>query len=392
MFLFSVCMYDNILTKHNMSIQIVKKLVAGMAVAGAAFGAMAVSGLALAYSGNPGGGMPVIDVDAKWDIKLDVSASSQDGGISLKWEDLAGKVVFDHYQVIYKKGYHKYFSGSSVHNAYITWNYYNLVDLTPGEWWSFQVVAVRVKNGTYVPVTSRSNVVQIKVEGKKETPVAPKPKSLGIPTIIEPSANEVLTDYPREAYLSWTKVKNAKKYEIELACDVCNSLNEKWSNPAAYTTKKSYFVTPALPGDNEYRFRVRALDKNGVTGPWSEYNYFSFDTSDFEDEDFDSVDLSITAWENGLPRISWSEYKGEFDGYAMFVKEGKVAETDLIVTSPAYFSKNKNSHQMVKMKENTAYTIKMVPYTDAGFDKEFNFEDGSNLLYFTTATSDVFIY
>lgn len=375
-----------------MSIQIIKKLVAGMAVAGAAFGAMAVSGLALAYSGNSGGGMPVIDVDSQLGVSMELSASSQDNEVNLKWKDMSGEVVFDYYNVIFKKGYHKSFSGSSIGNSYVTWNYYNFTDLTAGEWWSFQVVAVRVKNGTYVPVTSRSNVVQVKVEGKKETPVVPKPKSLGIPTITSPSANVVLIDYPREAYLSWTKVKNAKKYEIELACDVCNSSNDKWSKPFTYTSKKGYFVTPALPGDNEYRFRVRALDKNGVTGSWSEYSYFSFDTSDFEDEDFDPVDLSITSWENGLPRILWSEYEGEFDGYAMFVKEGKAAETDLIVTSPAYFSKNKNSHQMVKMKENTTYTVKMVPYVDAGYDKEFNFEDGSGPLYFTTAASNVFIY
>ncbi len=104
--------------------------------------------------------------------------------------------------------------------------------------------------------------------------------TLTAPTITYPYMDQVLTNYPREAYMSWTSVSSATEYEIEVACDVCTSTTTKWLNPSTYFSDYNYLTTPALAGDNEFRFRVRALNSS-QTGPWSSYVYFSYDTSGY---------------------------------------------------------------------------------------------------------------
>lgn len=112
-------------------------------------------------------------------------------------------------------------------------------------------------------------------------PTAVALTTLTTPTITAPTANQILTNYPRTAYLEWTAVNNAKTYEIEIACDVCTSTQTKWLNPTTYTSTTNYYTTPALAGDNEFRFRVRALNPSYTTGSWSDYRYFRYDTSSY---------------------------------------------------------------------------------------------------------------
>ncbi len=108
--------------------------------------------------------------------------------------------------------------------------------------------------------------------------------SLGVPTLLLPRDEQVLTNYPRKATLSWTGVSNADKYEIELACDVCTSSETKWLRPSTYYSTKTTYTTSPLAGDNEFRFRVRAILDNGEVGEWSRYHYFKYNTSGFKSE------------------------------------------------------------------------------------------------------------
>jgi hypothetical protein len=107
----------------------------------------------------------------------------------------------------------------------------------------------------------------------------PQQPTLTYPVITAPAANAVLSNMPRYASLAWTSVSGASYYEVELACDICSSNTTLWLNPETYTTSYNYYTTPALAGDNQFRFHVRARDNNGNIGPWSSYSYFSYKTS-----------------------------------------------------------------------------------------------------------------
>lgn len=99
----------------------------------------------------------------------------------------------------------------------------------------------------------------------------------------------------------------------------------------------------------------------------------------------DSIDLGVVSWQNGLPKITWSAYTEKvFDGYAMFVREGKWNKDQVTWVDAAYWPKTQTSHQMEKMKELTGYTVRIVPYfINANGNKEFLYP-ASNTLYFET--------
>ena len=92
-----------------------------------------------------------------------------------------------------------------------------------------------------------------------------------------PTSNQTLTNYPRTTVFKWNAVSGAKNYKLEVACDVCVSKTTKWQGAKIYiVTGTSYSVK--LPGDNQYRWRVRAIDSSSNLGPWSGYSYFKYRT------------------------------------------------------------------------------------------------------------------
>ncbi len=105
-----------------------------------------------------------------------------------------------------------------------------------------------------------------------------------IPQVYAPWHGQVLTDFPREAEIKWTGPDDASFYEIEIACDVCVSSQEKWLNPTSYYSYTKSFVTPPLAGDNEFRVRVRGYHEDlFFYSSWSDYSYFNFSTSSYND-------------------------------------------------------------------------------------------------------------
>ncbi len=323
----------------------------------------------------------VVKSEQEWLSALTISGTSENGGINVDWSALSGLgTKFDQYNVIFKKGYYKSLDSDSA-KAYVSWDYYNLVGLTEGDWWTFQVVPVKGVTGSYTEIGDKSNVIQVQVKGSTVK------QGLDTPYITSPYMEQVLTNYPREAYISWTSIEGANKYDVEVTCDVCTSTATKWLDPSTYTAYTNYITTPALAGDNEFRVRVRAVDGvNSVKSDWSSYVYFNYNTSGYVDYKTNyAINLAITNWdENGLPKIAWSAYQGAFDGYAMFVREGSWNENEVTWEDPAYFETTKTSHQMVKMKEFTNYTVRILPYTQTTTGKEFIYP-GSNTLNFTTS-------
>lgn len=313
--------------------------------------------------------------------KMDITTYSENSGAMLEWNSLGALGTnFDKYNVLFKKGYYNELTGE-VAKSYVDWNYYYLTGLTPGDWWTFQVVPVRFMNSEYAEVGVRSDVYQIYIKGAVDSVI-------DAPEIIAPYYNQVYTNFPREAYLEWNASDSSKVsgYQVEIACDVCSSVDTKWLNPSYYTTSNTYLTTPELAGDNEFRFRVRGYDNNNNYGYWSDYLYFSYDTSGAIVVE-QPLSLWVESWDNGLPFVGWSTYQGNFDGYAMFVGEGSLDENEVTLGDYFELGKSQNSHQMVKMFTNTTYTIRVLPYEKTSNSTKFIYP-GSNTIIFTTGNND----
>ncbi len=101
-----------------------------------------------------------------------------------------------------------------------------------------------------------------------------------VPRLLTPIFNQSLTNFPRRVTPTWTKIDNARRYIVEIDCDYCSGYT-KWSGQPYRYVSQDYATSVdgiILPGDNEYRVRVRAVDQNGLEGPWSENSLFSFRT------------------------------------------------------------------------------------------------------------------
>lgn len=103
--------------------------------------------------------------------------------------------------------------------------------------------------------------------------------TLATPYVITPYENSVLTNFPRTATVTWTSVPTAAFYRVEVACDICTSTTTKWLNPDMYAIYATSYTTEKLAGDNQFRIRVLAQDAYGNQSQWSDYRYFSYNTS-----------------------------------------------------------------------------------------------------------------
>jgi eukaryotic-like serine/threonine-protein kinase len=110
------------------------------------------------------------------------------------------------------------------------------------------------------------------------TDVQPTSAVLLPPYILSPTNGQKLSNYPRNLTLDWEEVPGAVSYEVQLeACDQ-NGQNcfdhPVDSDPPRITTATSYSFSfvGAQPG----RWRVRAIDANGIAGEWSSWWTFTF--------------------------------------------------------------------------------------------------------------------
>jgi hypothetical protein len=92
-------------------------------------------------------------------FKLKVKSAVK--GVKLDWKDISGfGETFDKYNVVYNKGKQIVIPA----NSYVDFSYYNLVNLNPGDYWTFMVCPTQDK----VIVGDCSNVVTVMVQGTTE--------------------------------------------------------------------------------------------------------------------------------------------------------------------------------------------------------------------------------
>ncbi|MDO8509790.1 MAG: CARDB domain-containing protein [bacterium] len=149
------------------------------------------------------------------------------------------------------------------------------------------LVNLKEKNGTHaikISIDSNNSVVESSESNNSGTVYV---KLVGFddqeydlnikPIITKPYSNEVLTNYPRRATIAWTAIKNAKSYEVEVTCDLCGASD--WVSKYYYKSRSNSLLTPALPGDNQFRVIVRAILKDGTKSTWSDFVYFRYKTT-----------------------------------------------------------------------------------------------------------------
>jgi len=103
-----------------------------------------------------------------------------------------------------------------------------------------------------------------------------------------------------------------------------------------------------------------------------------------------AIDLSISTWSGGLPKLSWTNYASShiydssFDGYALFLRKGIWDKSKVTWEDPQYLSKNTLSYQLENLSSYTDYTVRVVPYKDKSYSKEFLYP-GSDVITFKTS-------
>lgn len=105
------------------------------------------------------------------------------------------------------------------------------------------------------------------------------------PTITLPLPQQIFTSTDYIVKVSWGWVQGATNYEIFVAQNTGAPSLE--TDPSGWTQILDYTTTDTLifshnvliPTDGSYRVKIRANSMTGGAGPWSDYVYFSFDTS-----------------------------------------------------------------------------------------------------------------
>lgn len=208
------------------------------------------------------------------------------------------------------------------------------------------------------------------------TPVpSPTLLSLTAPAINYPLNNATLNNYPREAYLEWTKVAGASDYDVEIACDVCSTNPEKWAQVNTYVAYDNYFVTQPLAGDNQFRFRVKAYGYNGQSGPWSDYIYFYYSTGSYlkvdgVDDNFNfTIDGKNTYYLDVLANDEYTKTMGI---------------SELKVKTPPLYGAATVENNKIKYVANGSFT----GHDDLGYEVKF-YDDSSKSYYMTSAWVDI---
>lgn len=86
------------------------------------------------------------------------------------------------------------------------------------------------------------------------------------PQLLTPEDDASMAFLPR---FSWTAVEAARSYEIQI------STQPDFAGAASYTTENTEFIPEgALSNDQDYYWRVKAMDYEGTSSPWSQVRRF----------------------------------------------------------------------------------------------------------------------
>jgi hypothetical protein len=104
------------------------------------------------------------------------------------------------------------------------------------------------------------------------------PKQLATPVPASPLNGSILTNFPRTTKLKWETVANANSYMVEIDYRMPGpEVNNPWATLTTFNTS-NLEVSFNFPGDQPGRWRVIAIDRNGVNrqsqpSAWQSFEY-----------------------------------------------------------------------------------------------------------------------
>jgi hypothetical protein len=147
------------------------------------------------------------------------------------------------------------------------------IDFTGDGWFRVRVQAIK-DDGSYGPF---SDYVSLNFDTSQYA-VVPSPVVSNGPSITYPVNEQLFTNFPRTLSVNW-KSNGSANYLVDVQCDTCGQ--SAWESLRTYTVGNSMTQLRdlMLPGDNQYRVRVKSVDVNNRdTSGWSDFVYFRFRT------------------------------------------------------------------------------------------------------------------
>ncbi|MEZ4673542.1 MAG: SdrD B-like domain-containing protein [Caldilineaceae bacterium] len=181
------------------------------------------------------------------------------------------------------------------------------------------------------------------------------------PQLLTPEHDVDVAFIPRFA---WTAVQAASKYELQI------STQEDFGSVTSYqTTNTEYTPEKSLSNDQDYYWRVKAIDAEKNSTPWSDVRQFRVRW------DFQTTQLSPV---NGLihqsnPFFAWTPIPG-VEKYQVQVDETTSFERPLMDES--FY--NVTSAAVIKLEESTVYIDRDYFWRVRGIDAQGNYTPWSN--------------
>lgn len=193
------------------------------------------------------------------------------------------------------------------------------------------------------------------------------------PLLLSPVADADLAFVPSFA---WTAVEAARKYELQIS----SNPNDFSSASFYQTTNTEYTPEKALSNDQDYYWRVKAIDYENASSPWSEVRRFRAKWN-FQTQLLAPVN-STTAQSN--PFFAWTPIAGA-ERYQVRVDESMSFDKSLM--DKAFY--NVTTAAIVEIEENTIYPEADYFWQVRGIDTQGNYTPWSDTHTFRYSFRDV---
>ena len=197
------------------------------------------------------------------------------------------------------------------------------------------------------------------------------------PHLLTPAAETELKYVPR---FTWTAVEAAKIYQLQISTD------RDFSSLTTYNTPNTdYTPVKPLANDQDYYWRVKAVDNAGTSSPWSEIRHFRVKWN-FQTQLLTPANNSI---DQASPLFSWTPIPGA-ERYQVQVDESTSFKNPLMDVE-VY---NVTTSAFAKNKDGVIYIDKDYFWHVRGIDAQDNYTPWSSdySFRFGSATSPNLIY
>jgi len=197
------------------------------------------------------------------------------------------------------------------------------------------------------------------------------------PQLLTPAAEVELKYVPR---FTWTAVEATKIYQLQISTD------KDFSSLTTYNTPSTdYTPIKPLANDQDYYWRIKALDNTGTSSPWSEIRHFRAKWN-FQPQLLTPVNNSI---DQASPLFSWTPIPGA-ERYQIQVDESTGFKNPLM----DFEVYNVTTCAFAKNKDGVIYIDKDYFWHVRGIDAQGNYTPWSNesSFRFGSSTSPNLIY